>query len=174
MHYDAMNVELIEQGSSIIPNPELNQGWDDITKLQWNLGCSIAWLKRYCGPVEIPKIQIGVDDFNENTKGKFAICVDRSGMYVDYFTAWTYITHIFDGMRAIYNIKPMDVKFDIPVVIGYNQENIIGHSTLKLGDHTTEINIRINEPLPEELFNGMVYICFAYKPGNSNNPATKI
>lgn len=170
MLYDAMTVELVEQGSSIFPEPAINPGWDDITKLQWNLGCSVEWLKRYCGPVEIPKIQIKVDDFNEGTKGKFAVIVNGSGMYVDYHTAWRYITHIFDGMRAVYNMKPMDVKFEIPVVLNQQLDRQFGLATLKRGDLTTEMVIRLNEPMPIEMFDDMVYVCFAYKPYTPDNP----
>ena len=105
MHYNAMKVELIDKIHSVVPEPELNIGWDDITKLQWHLGCTIAYLNRYCGPVEIPEVYINVDDFNDNVKGKFAVILNGNGMYVDLKTAWQYITHIFQGMQAVYNMK---------------------------------------------------------------------
>ena len=174
MLYDAMTVELVEQGSSIFPEPAINPGWDDITKLQWHLGCSVEWLKYYCGPVEIPKVQIKTDLIHENTIDKFAVCVNGSGMYVDYHTAWRYITHIFDGMRAVYNIKPMDVKFEIPVVLNMQTDRQFGSATLKRGSHITEMIIRINEPMPVEMFNGMVYVCFAYMPYTPDNPAKNL
>jgi hypothetical protein len=162
MHYNAMNVELIHEPHTIRPEPELNPNWDEIEKLRWHLGCCIEYLKHYCGPVEIPKVEISVDEFNENTIGMAAVCINGSGMFVPYDRAWSYITHIFDGMRAVYNIKPGDVKFNIPVLMEYNREHVIGRSTLTRGDKTTEINIRVWEPMPIEMFEGLVAVSFAY------------
>lgn len=105
MHYNAMKVELIDRIHSIIPEPELNLDWADITKLQWHLGCSIAYLHRYCGPVEIPEIKISTGNEFMNTLNKYAVLLNGNGMYVDFTTAWRYITHVFEGMQAVYNMK---------------------------------------------------------------------
>lgn len=106
-----------------------------------------------------------------DTLNKYAVLVNGNGMYVDFTTAWRYITHIFEGMQAVYNIKPMDAKFDIPVVLNQQMDRQFGSATIKRGDLTTEMVIRLNEPMPMEMFDGMVYVCFAYKPYMPDNPA---
>ena len=158
--YDAIPVKLIHEGNMTRPEPEFSTKDSEIVRLRQHLGVSIAYLIDRYGPVDIPKIQIAHNPEAENDE-YYAVTVSGSGAYRDYRSAWSYITHVFQGIEAVYRM-PQSTKFRIPVTIGYNYQKAIGHGSMIRGAEYTDMHIRIAEPIPEEMFNNLLTINFTY------------
>lgn len=158
--YDAIPVKLIHEGNITRPEPEFSTKNSAIVRLRQHLGVSIAYLIDRCGPVDIPKIQIAHNPEAENDE-YYAVMVSGSGAYRNYHSAWSYITHVFQGIEAVYRMS-QSAKFRILVTIGYNYQNAIGHGNMVRGAEYTDLHIRIAEPIPEEMFNNLLAINFAY------------
>lgn len=154
--YEYIPVELIHEKNTIRPVPDFYDFKTEIDKLRHHVGTSIAYLKDRCGSVDIPDIKIAVMDVPTY---KYAVLVNGNGMYRSYEEAWSYITFLFDGIRAVYEVMNPSIKFNIPVVYGFdNADNTIGHA--KLND--SRIVITLDKKIPPEIFDGLVYLSFAY------------
>lgn len=164
--YDAIPVKLIHEGNMTRPEPEFSTKDSAIVRLRQHLGVSIAYLIDRYGPVDIPKIQIAYNPEAENDE-YYAVMVSGSGAYRNYRSAWSYITHVFQGIEAVYHM-PQSKKFRIPVTIGYNYQNAIGHGSMVRGAEYTDLHIRIAEPIPEEMFNNLLAINFTYMAAPRN------
>lgn len=160
-----MEVKLIEIGNNIFPVPEFNYNWSNLDKLNWHLSWSIAYLKRECGPIDVPTIKILESNIpRDNT---YAVLINGTGTYNLYDEAWKYISYIFDGMRAVFTMPGHITQFEIPVTFSHDQDRLIGHGTIKRCDTTTDINIKVAEPIPEEMFDGLLEINFTHIPAKN-------
>lgn len=161
--YDPIEVTLIHEGNLTRPDPPMDDYPDAVDRLRFHLGVSIAYLIDRVGPVQLPKIQIGyVDESYINEP--YVVLINDHGKYQSYNSAWSYITTIFEGMTAVYDIPDADFKADLPVFMGYKYDSLeafMGKATVVKHEKTTEIVLRLAVDCPEDLFNGLFALGFA-------------
>lgn len=164
--YDAIPVTLIHEGNVIRPEPELSSFEKEIDKLRLYLGVSIAYLIDRAGPVDVPRVQIAHNPEAKNDE-YYAVLINGNGAYRDYYSSWDFITHIFQGIEAVCRLPgSMTMKVEIPVLFGFNQENPLGRGKVTRGEKYTDIHLRVNNPMPEEMFNNLLAISFSYLATN--------
>lgn len=159
--YDAIPVKLIHEGNITRPEPEFSKKDSEIVRLRQHLGVCIAYLIDRCGPVQLPKIQIGYN--NRNGNEPYVVLINGNGMFRSYEAARSYMTSIFEGMTAVYEIPDASFKADLPVLMGYNYtpQAYMGKATVTKREKTTEIVLRLAVECPEDLFNGLFALGFA-------------
>ena len=159
--YDAIPVKLVREGNITRPDPEFSLSDSPLDQLRKHLGVSIAYVVDRCGPVDIPRIQIAHNPDARNNE-HFAVLLSGNGMYRTFSSAWSFITNVFQGIEAVYKLPQLETSFEIPVMIGHDFHNSIGRGVLTRGTNYTDIYIRVNEPMPEEMFDNLLSINFSY------------
>lgn len=159
--YGPIDVTLVEQGNTILPEPVFDPEASEIDKLRYQLGWCIAYLQRNCGPVEVP--QITIIAIPHTVRGeRYAVMVNGSGLHRTYTEAWAYMIDVFDGIEAVYRMSKGDTKAKLPVFMNFEQtpKAYMGDATIINHEKTTEIILRIQNSFTEAVFSGLYGLGF--------------
>lgn len=157
------DVKLIKEGNITRPSPDFDLSMGQLESLCHHVGTCIAYLKDRCGDVDVPDIEISYRSGYINDP--YAILINGNGQYRSYQEAWTYISHVFDGIEAVYRPrgKGPEIRFNIPVMVDFNYSDprvIVGKGSMIHREKSSEIRITMFDRFPQELFDGMVAMAF--------------